>query len=297
MVETTAAQGAQAQPGLVRKTFTFFRRWPVVSSVILGIFIIAAIFAPLLAPYDPIRARLGDRLIPPAWYAKGSTAHVLGTDPLGRDVLSRVVYGARISLMVVSISLVVGIVVGVALGLIAGYAGGLVDELIMRMVDIWLALPLILIALVIVIIFGQKFITLMAVLALFAWSPFARNTRAEALSLKQRDYVSLAKVAGASHRRILWVHILPGVINTVIVIATLRTGQLIMTEAILSFLGAGIPQPTPAWGAMVNDGRGYLRDAWWVAFFPGLAIFLITMSLNFMGDWFRDHFDPRLRQL
>ena len=297
MAELTIERPRFGWTGAITRTWLFFRRWPVFSTVIVVIFIVAAIFAPLIEPHDPVRAVLRERNTPPVWYAKGSATHILGTDYVGRDVLSRVIHGARVSLLVVTISTASGLLVGVTLGLIAGYAGRLTDEIVMRIVDIWLGLPLILIALVIVIVFGQSFPTLMAVLALFAWSPFVRNVRAETLSLKGRDYVSLARVAGASNTRILVIHILPGVINTIIVIATLRTGQLIMTEAILSFLGAGIPPPTPAWGAMVNDGRGYLRDAWWISFFPGLAIFLITMSLNFLGDWFRDKYDPRLRQL
>ncbi|MFN3973932.1 MAG: ABC transporter permease, partial [Dehalococcoidia bacterium] len=182
-------------------------------------------------------------------------------------------------------------------GLIAGYFGGVVDELISRMVDIWLSLPFIVVALAAVILFGQSFSVMIGLLALLAWAPFVRNVRAEVMVLKTKDYVALAKVAGASVPRILVTHILPGVLNTVIVIATLRVGQLILFEAILSFLGAGIPPPTPAWGVMVADGRNYVHDAWWVSFFPGLAIFLVVMSLNFLGDWVRDRFDPRLRQL
>ena len=171
------------------------------------------------------------------------------------------------------------------------------DEAIMRIVEITLAVPTILVALVIVIIFGQNFIVLLAILAFVAWNAFPRNIRAEVLTLKTSDYVALAKVAGASSLRILFIHIFPGVINTVLVIATLRVGQLILIEAILSFLGAGIPPPKPAWGAMVADGREYLGDAWWISFFPGLCIFLVVMALNFLGDWMRDRFDPRLRQL
>ncbi len=212
-------------------------------------------------------------------------------------MLSRLIYGSRVSLLVVAISLTSGMLVGTPLGLIAGYFGGHVDELITRLVDIWLAVPFILIALVVVIVMGQSFIVLMGLLALLAWVPFVRNVRAEVLVLKTRDFVALGKVAGASHTRLLYRHILPNVLNTVMVIATLRVGQLILTESILSFLGAGIPPPTPAWGVMVSDGRDYLSDAWWISFFPGMAILLVVMAFNFIGDWVRDRLDPRLRQL
>ena len=223
--------------------------------------------------------------------------HMLGGDQIGRDLLSRVIHGARVSLIVTAISLSSGMLVGISMGLVSGYYGGIIDEVIMRITDIWLGLPFILIAIVAVIALGQTFVILLILLALLAWPPFIRNVRGEVLTLKTRDYVALAKVSGASTFRILVWHILPGVFNTVIVIATLRVGQLILAEAILSFLGAGIPPPTPAWGAMVADGRTYINDAWWIAFFPGVAIFLLVMSLNFLGDWMRDRFDPRLRQL
>ena len=234
----------------------------------------------------------------------GSTNHLLGTDQTGRDILSRIIHGARVSLLVTAVSLSSGLVVGTVLGLVAGYAdqifpkyGNHIDEGIMRVVEITYAVPTILIALVIVIVFGQSFVVLLGLLAFVAWNAFPRNVRAEVLSLKTSDYVALAKVAGAGPLRIMFVHIFPGVTNTILVIATLRVGQLILTEAILSFLGAGIPPPKPAWGAMVADGREYLADAWWIALFPGVCIFLVVMALNFLGDWMRDRFDPRLRQL
>jgi peptide/nickel transport system permease protein len=195
------------------------------------------------------------------------------------------------------IALVSGLLVGVAMGLVAGYFGGFVDEVIMRITDIWLGIPFILLAIVVVIAVGQTFVILLMLLALTVWATFVRNVRGEVLTIKERDYVSLARVAGAStFRMIIW-HILPGVVNTIIVLATLRVGQVILTESILSFLGAGIPPPTPAWGAMVSDGRLYINDAWWISFFPGFCIFLLVMSLNFFGDWLRDRLDPRLRQL
>ena len=223
--------------------------------------------------------------------------HVLGGDNIGRDLLSRVIHGARVTLTVSMTALVTGLLVGVTMGLVAGYFGGFVDEVIMRITDVWLSIPFILLAIVVVIVLGQTFIILLCLLALTVWASFVRNVRGEVLSIKERDYVALARVAGAStFRMIIW-HILPGVINTIIVLATLRVGQIILTESILSFLGAGIPPPTPAWGAMVNDGRSYINDAWWISFFPGACIFLVVMSLNFFGDWLRDRLDPRLRQL
>ena len=227
----------------------------------------------------------------------GSTKYLLGTDQLGRDLLSRVIHGARISLIVAAVTLVVGGTIGVTLGLVAGWYGSWVDELIMRFVDVMLSLPLILVALVLVVALGQSFTIIVTVLCLFIWPRFARQVRGEVLTLKTKDYVALAKVSGASTPRILMVHIFPGTINTLIVVATLQVGIVILLESVLSFLGAGVPPPTAAWGSMVSDGRDRLAGFWWIATFPGLAIMLTVMSLNLFGDWLRDKLDPRLRQI
>jgi len=242
-------------------------------------------------------AQIGDKIevfIRP----EGSTKFLLGTDHLGRDILSRVIYGARISLLVSVVTLAVGGTIGVTMGLVAGWYGGFVDEFMMRLVDIKLAIPLILIALVLVITLGQSLWIIVTVLCLFIWPRFARQVRGEVLQLKHMDYVSLAKVSGASTPRILFIHIFPGTINTLIVVATLQVGIVILLESTLSFLGAGVPPPTAAWGSMVSDGRDQLAaGAWWISTFPGVAIMITVMSLNWFGDWLRDTLEPRLRQL
>lgn len=272
-------------------------RWPIFPLVIISVMSFAALFAPVISPHSPLDNTLRARNTPPFWYAEGDLNHVLGADSIGRDILSRLIHGSRVSLLVVAVALITGTLVGTAVGLIAGYVGGALDEIIMRIVDVWFGLPFILVALVIAVVIGPSLTTMMGLLALFTWPGFVRNIRAEVLTLKSRDFVSLALVAGAPTSRILIKHMLPSVMNTVLVIASLRAGQLILAESFLSFLGAGIPPPTPTWGAMIADGRNYLRDAWWISFFPGLAIALMVMSLNFFGDWLRDKLDPRLRQL
>ena len=294
---TTAVELLSKRPQGLLRAGSLLRRWPILPLLVIVSLSFMAVFAPLISPHDPLQQNLRGSPHPPVWYAEGTTKFLLGSDGVGRDVLSRVMHGARISLMVASFSLASGFLFGTSIGIVSGYFGGLLDEVVMRIVDIWAAVPFLVFALVVVIVFGAGIGTLMGLLVLLAWSSFVRNVRAEVLSLKERDYVALAKVAGAGPIRIMARHILPGVINTAIVIATLRLGGLILAAAALSFLGAGIPAPTPSWGGMVADGRDFLATAWWISFFPGVSIFLLVMSLNFLGDWMRDRFDPRLRQL
>lgn len=279
------------------KLWYVIRRWPVVPILILVALLIAAIFAPMLAPHDPIKQNLRSRLAPPMWAEEGTSTNILGADHVGRDILSRIIHGARISVTVVVIGLTAGTLLGSAIGILSGYYGGIVDEIVMFVVVVWIGVPFLMIALIVVSITGPSFGVVMTLLILNAWTGFVRNVRAEVLSLKERDYVALARVAGASTPRIIMKHILPGVANTIVVLATLGSGTFILTEATLSFLGAGIPPPTPAWGVMIAEGNNYLVDSWWIPVFPGVAILLVVMSLNFVGDWLRDRWDPRLRQL
>ena len=292
-------------PKIWRGVWRALRRWPIVPVLLLSLVVVSGVTAPWIAPENPRKGDLRARMAPPVWLEGGSAEHLLGTDHLGRDIFSRIIHGARISLIVAAVTLGLGGTTGVVLGLLAGWYGKWVDEIIMRVVDIALAIPLVLVALVMVVAIGQSFPSelggqtglIILVLAGFFWVRFARLIRGEVLQLKTLDYVALAKVAGASTPRILAVHIFPGVINTLIVLATLQVGFVILVESTLSFLGAGVPPPTPAWGSMVAEGRDFLAGAWWIATMPGVAILLTVMSLNLFGDWLRDKLDPRLRQL
>ena len=232
------------------------------------------------------------------WPLEGSSpAHLLGTDRLGRDLLSRMLVGARNSLAVALVAICFAAVVGTSLGLVSGYLGRWVDAVIMRFVDIMLSFPAILVALVFVVTVGASFWMVVAILALLLWAHFARLVRGEVLSWKARDFVALARVAGASTPRIIVQHLFPNIFNGVVVLATLQVGWAIVVESALSFLGAGIPPPAPTWGNLVAEGRDVLDSAWWISVLPGLAIMLVVLSFNLFGDWLRDVLDPKLRQL
>lgn len=274
------------------------RRYPLFAlAILLFLLVIPAIFAPWVAPHDAFMGSLSHRLTPPAWQDGGSMEHILGTDKLGRDILSRIIYGARVSLTVSMIAIFVGGIIGTVLGLISGYFGGRTDSVIMRLVDISLSLPTILLALVLVAAVGPSFGTVITVLIVLLWARYARLVRGETLAIKELDFIARARVAGASPTRIMVRYIFPNVVNSLVVLATLQVGYVILLESSLSFLGAGLPRAEPAWGVMVSDGRELIVTAWWVSMFPGIAIMLTVLSLNLLGDWLRDHLDPKLRNL
>ena len=273
------------------------RHLPWIPLIIIGVMVFAAVFAPILAPYSPTKQTLSNKLLPPAWQEGGTTDHLLGTDVLGRDLLSRLIHGARVSLIVASTALLSGGLIGGVLGVISGYVGGKVDTLIMRAVDATLAFPTILFALLLAVTMGQGLLTVVLAVTLILWARFARVTRGEVLSLKTNDFIALARIHGCSSFRIMAIHIMPNAFNTFMVMLTLHVGLVILTEASLSFLGAGIPPPTPSWGQMVADGRAKVATAWWISIIPGVAITMVVIAFNLFGDWLRDRLDPKLRQL
>jgi peptide/nickel transport system permease protein len=280
-----------------RWRWSALRRAPLIPLGIITILVCTAVLANVLTPYSPVDISLPERLRPPFWERGGSLAHPLGTDPMGRDLLTRMIYGARVSLVVGVLGLLLGGGVGAALGLIAGYAGGRVDALLMRITDTTLSFPIILLAILLVVILGGSLLTVVLAVALVLWARFARVIRGEVLSLRERDFVAQARIAGSSPMRIILVHLFPNVLNTLVVLLSLQIGWVIIVEASLSFLGAGVPPPTPTWGSMIAEGRDYIASAWWVSFFPGLAILATVLAFNLFGDWLRDALDPTLRQL
>ena len=287
--------------GKIRRVWATGRRYPLFSlAILIFMLVLPGIFANQITDawlQDPLEQKISERLIPPAWQEGGTWTHPLGTDKVGFDIASRIIHGARVSLIVAGLSIFTGGFIGTVLGLLAGYFGGWWDHIIMRLVDIKLSLQSILLALVLVAVLGPGFLTVIIVISLVLWVRYARLVRGETLALKNREFVLRSRVAGASTFRILSRHLFPNVVNTLIVLATLEVGQVILLEAGLSFLGVGIPRPTPAWGLMVADGRSLIAvgGGWWISFFPGMAILLTVLSMNLLGDWLRDKLDPKLR--
>ena len=260
----------------------------------LGFVVATAVLAPHVAPFDPNSQDLDLRLRPPAWQSGGTWRSPLGNDHVGRDILSRVMYGGRVSLAVGASAVLLAGALGTALGAWSGYRGGLVDEIIMRAVDVQSSIPFILLAIVFMAVFGVSLRNLVIVLVLHGWVVYARLVRGQILSLREKDYVTALRALGGSHRRAMFRHILPNLVSTVIVLATLETANVIIIESGLSFLGLGVDPRTPSWGSMLSDGRDYVTSAWWLATFPGLAITVTVLAINVLGDWLRDRLDPRL---
>jgi peptide/nickel transport system permease protein len=284
--------GRKAKPKRI-----FFQLTFIIPVAVLFVMVVLAIFAPLLAPYPYDQIAMSDRLMSPFFMDGGSTSHILGTDNMGRDILSRLIYGAQISLSVAVMVIAITAGIGTALGIVSGYIGGRTDAFLMRITDISLAFPAILIAILLAATLGPGYWTVVIALSFLGWAPYARLIRGEALKLREADFVAQARIIGASPMRVMIRHIFPNIINPLIIMVTLSVGMVILTEAILSYLGAGIPAPAASWGNMVNDGRTYIDTAWWISFFPGAAIGLVVLAGNFLGDWLRDKLDPRLRQI
>ncbi len=296
----------------IAKSLVFFKWWsqlksyllkpqlrgfPVIPGLIILFFILMALFGEILAPYSAKEVSLADKLLPPFFQANGSMAHPLGTDMLGRDMLSRILVGARPSLIVAMVVIFLGGFSGSALGIISGYYGGKLDVVLMRAADATIAFPIILAAMLLAVALGPSMQNVIIAISIIIWSRYARVVRGEVLSVKERDFVALARVAGASGPRIMFQHILPNVMHTILVMLTLQVGFIIIVEATLSFLGAGIPPPTPVWGGLIARGRDYLTIAWWICTLPGIVLALVVLSFNMLGDWVREVLDPKLRQV
>jgi len=265
--------------------------------VALGVVLAVAVAADVLPLWSPEAVDMESRLVPPLWAAGGSAVHPLGTDGLGRDLLSRLIYGARMSLLLSLVIITMSGAVGTAVAVVSGYHGGALDALMSRVIDATLAMPIILVALLFAVILGPGVLNLIVAISLLMWARFARVIRGEVLRIRAQDFIRRAQVTGCSTIRIMARHVLPNVLNTVIVLATIQIGWVIVAESSLSFLGIGIPPPTPSWGSMVAEGRDYLRTAWWLAALPGACITLTVAAVIVLGDWLRDRLDPSLRNV
>jgi len=273
------------------------KRAGLIGLVIVLLNVVVALSASVLAPHDPLDQDVARRLLPPVWLAGGGHDYLLGTDQLGRDILSRIIYGSRISLLIGLLSVVLSLPIGVGVGLLAGYFTGRLDDITMRIADVQLAFPFILLAITIAGVLGPSPRNVILILAVGGWVVYARLARGQALSLREKEFIEAARSLGGGSFRILFRHVLPNVVSPIIVVGTFGVAQMILLESSLSFLGLGVQPPTPSWGGMLNDGRPYITVAWWLTTFPGAAIMLTVLGINFVGDWLRDLLDPRLQSV
>jgi peptide/nickel transport system permease protein len=271
------------------------RRTALFGMLVVLVVMLAALAAPLVAPFDPLEQDIGQRLREPGWQDTQGRVHPLGTDHLGRDILSRIIFGSRIALLVGLAAVVISGVLGMIIGLVAGYFGGRMDDFLMRLADIQLAFPFILLAIAVIGVLGPSLRNIIIVIGVSSWVVYARVVRGEVLSIREREYVHAAVALGSRHWRVLMTHVLPNTFTPWLVVATLDMARVIVIESALSFLGLGVQPPTPTWGGMLADGRVYLSTAWWLATFPGLAILITVLGINLFGDGLRDTLDPRLK--
>ena len=270
-------------------------KWGLVAGVLMLLIVGVSAAAPWIAPYSPVEVDIRHRLAPPAWMDRGTSDHVLGTDQIGRDLLSRMIYGGRVSLLIGVAAVLVSSTIGVLLGLGAGYFGPRVDWTIMTLVNVMLTFPFVLLALAVIAVLGPSLVNMVIVLGVADWPLYARVIRAETMTLRERDFMTAARALGMSHLRIIFRQLLPNLVSVIVVIATLQVARVIILESFLSFLGLGVQPPTPAWGNMLGDGRVYMLNSWWIAAFPGLAIFITTLTINLMGNALRDWLDPHMK--
>lgn len=263
--------------------------------IVVLLWVLTAVFAPLLTRWDPTKTNIMDTFLPPSFVKGGVAEHLLGTDEVGRDIFARIVYGSRISLVVAVLAGLFSMVLGTIIGMLAGYFGGIIDNILMRLVDVMNAFPFMFMALCFMVALGSGLGNIILVLGITGWVPYARTIRAEVLSIRKRDYIVAAELEGCSHARIIRSHILPNVIDSAIVLTTMQMATTILSEASLTFLGMGLPAAIPSWGQMISSGRSYIFTDFWLTLIPGLAIFIVSLSINFVGDWVRDIRDPRLR--
>ncbi len=279
---------------------SFLRKFPIkviFASIPIGMAILCALFAPWLSPHDPLKADLDVRLTPPVFQSGGNWNHILGTDHIGRDILSRLIYGARISLAVGLVSTFVGFIIGGTLGIVAGYFGGRSDSIVTKMMDIQLSFPFVLFAIFVVGVTGPKLINIIIICGITRWVMYARVVRGQVLSIREKEFIEAAQGIGCTTTRILLRHVFPNVFSSILVLSTLNIGIIIVLESTLSFLGLGIQPPTPSWGGMLYDGKIYMVEAWWITALPGLAIMLVVLSSNVIGDYLSDLMDPYTKQL
>ena len=297
-VDTGLVPGAGAGASEVGLTLRRLWRlkWGLAATVLLLLIVASAALAPWVAPEDPLAVNIRHRLAPPAWMAGGTPENLFGTDQVGRDLLSRVVYGGRVSLIVGVCAVLISASVGVLLGLGAGYVGGRADATIMTVVNVMLAFPFILLVLAVIAVLGPSLVNMIIVLGIADWPLYIRVVRAETLALRERDFIAASRALGLGHLRIVFRQILPNLVSTIVVIGTLQVARVIILESFLSFLGLGVQPPTPAWGNMLGEGRVYMLNSWWIAAFPGLAIFVTTLTINLMGNALRDWLDPHMKQ-